>query len=533
MARGLFTASSYKTYKDEEKKNQSTLEEEKFCKPEKYNPNGTIKTRGMKQGSYDKLDDDGFIKVGSKVESNDIIIGKVLPLKQTAPNEPKFKDASVSLKENAEGIVDWVYTNKNDGYKFAKVRIRSERTPEGGDKFACTTENTEVLSLNGWMSIKDIKMSDKVAILDGENVKYEHPLELHKYDYDGKLYKLKSQQVDLTVTPNHRLWIKKRNKNNFEFVNAEDAFGKRVRHKKNVNLFVPDDWIGDKFIIPEYVDGNNKLRQEIEVDMNDWLTFFGIWLAEGCADFKQISIAAHKKRARDVLETAIVNMGFNVSKSGYNWSICNIQLANYMKQFSLGAINKFMPDWVWRLNKEQCRLLLSSMELGDGYTSSSNNRFYYTSSKQLADDVTRLALHAGYSTNCRVPEGRKAGTKYDIIDSEGRRSNGITNADNYVITIIKTKTEPQINHGHCKTQNGQSEEWIDYKGKVYCLTVRTGIFYVRENGKPVWCGNSRHGQKGTIGMMYKQEDMPYTREGVVPDLIVNPLAIPSKSTCKY
>ncbi len=140
VSRGLFGASSYRTYKDQEKKNQSTLEEEKFCKPEKYNPNGTVKTRGMKQGSYEKLDDNGFIKIGSKIESNDVIIGKVLPLKQTGPNEPKFKDSSVSLKENADGVVDWVYTFKNDGYKEAKVRIRSDRIPEQGDRHICRQE---------------------------------------------------------------------------------------------------------------------------------------------------------------------------------------------------------------------------------------------------------------------------------------------------------------------------------------------------------------------------------------------------------
>jgi len=128
--RGLFQSIYLKTYKEEEKKNQSYGEEEKFCIPDSSN------TTGIKVNNYSKLTTSGVIKEGEYVKSGDVIIGKCIPIKKKN-KQTTYKDNSIILKNNEYGIINKVYVDQNgDGYRFCKIQIRNDRYPQIGDKFS-------------------------------------------------------------------------------------------------------------------------------------------------------------------------------------------------------------------------------------------------------------------------------------------------------------------------------------------------------------------------------------------------------------
>ena len=124
--KGLFRSYVYKTISTIEKKiNNSSFEVIRV-------PDVNIRNN---MNCYSKLDKDGLIKVGERVTTGDVIIGKVLNINKNGTITGK--DISVSLKQGESGIIDKVIkTTTNDGYRLIKIKIRSLRIPEVGDKFA-------------------------------------------------------------------------------------------------------------------------------------------------------------------------------------------------------------------------------------------------------------------------------------------------------------------------------------------------------------------------------------------------------------
>ena len=130
--RGLFQATIYHTEKDEDKKING--DEEIRCKPD------PTKTKGMKFGNYDKVTNKGIIPENTLLENNDVIISKVVPIKENRNDHTKvikYEDLSRTYRTNEESYIDKNFVDRNgDGYSFCKVRVRTVRRPVIGDKFS-------------------------------------------------------------------------------------------------------------------------------------------------------------------------------------------------------------------------------------------------------------------------------------------------------------------------------------------------------------------------------------------------------------
>jgi len=386
----------------------------------------------------------------------------------------------------------------------------------------CYSKDTQVLTEDGWKYFYEVSKNDKVFTLNNQTneIELQQPTKFYKFNYRGKLYNFKSKKLDLLVTPNHNMVVDQycpgckngmyyRNIVKAKYFNINEHFipkqgvwsGKReniqfISSFEDVLQIAPTKETvsvvsrTDEFLLPEIQIkqyrhfGNVYKAIKIEgkrIPMNNWLAFFGFWLAEGSTSLRirnregglkpyyeyTVRITQSKGRTSNEFEEVLKKLPFSYNKKvkdeKLEFVIGNKQLFSYLRQFGK-AEDKFIPREIKNLSREQLEILFNWMMRGDGHIGNGNVE-YSTKSKLLADGVQEIVLKLGWNAN--IYKRHKGKFKW------------------YDVGISKTK--------HFKFRK-ESIKKARYIGEVYCLEVPNHTLYVRRNGKACWCGNSAGAQ---------------------------------------
>jgi thymidylate synthase ThyX len=383
----------------------------------------------------------------------------------------------------------------------------------------CYDAETEVLTEDGWKRWPDVDGSEMFATVNPANdrLEYQRATEHFVGDYEGDMYRIRSEQVDLLVTPNHRMWVKahdtqanKRGEEPYRVRLANEIFGKRVAYQKTAQWCGQESGTvtipGTKRIYQLRKGGTETTRHYIgsEFPLVEFAQFLGHWLAEGSINGHQIVIAQNRGAKLEEIAENIQAMGLKTYAPATGHGAVRTQqvaLRDSLAECGRKAHEKRIPAYVHDWGPEILKVFLEAYADGDGSRRRDcTHTVIYTASPGMADDLQILAIKAGWSANIRVDDR----TGLERVMPSGQRFKNAR--PSYIVSLVKTRIHPLVNHNGAK-----NDSWVPYKGKVYCVKVPNGLLIVRRNGKPVVSGNTHELVRHRAGSAFSQESLRYVR----------------------
>ena len=156
---------------------------------------------------------------------------------------------------------------------------------------------------------------------------------------------------------------------------------------------------------------------------------------------------------------------------------------------------------------------------------------YFRSYEDSEELVNNDTVHFGNPKNLENVQ-KKNLSKFSKLDDNGFVKEGeyVTSDDMITGKYIKKGNQTEVFGSSVKFgTSGKVDKVIIYENKDHLRSCKVRIrkHKIPEIGDKF---SSRPGQKGVCGMLLEEKDMPFTKDGIVPDLIMNPHAIPSRMT---
>lgn len=392
-------------------------------------------------------------------------------------------------------LIDRGYHPEGIGKSFGKDFLQMDKVWKGdivtNPPYACYDSETEVLTRDGWKYFKDIDGSEEILScnINTQELEYCKIKKVIQKDVDEKLYHFSTPFLDLKVTADHRMFCVHGKKKCIQKVEGDVLRAKNVYKTSSYfpryHYFFKSDADLNYVVIPGcYVSNGQRdiWHEEIRVPINDWLKFFGLWIADGCCrdtlnsqgnQRYTISIKQHEKTFKEALKIVgalpfKVKILPNKGRSSYNIEINSKQLWLFMSQFGKSA-EKFIPSSYKSLPADKLKILLDSYMFGD-CSHCHGRTLLRTVSKQLAEDLQEIILKLGSITS--------------LSSAEYTTSKGLQRT---IWDIQYHETSPKS----CKWVRYGTPNLEQYRGKVYCVTLeKNGFMVVRRNKKISVSGNS-------------------------------------------
>jgi len=395
-------------------------------------------------------------------------------------------------------------------------------------RVCCYDDDTEVLTTQGWKPWPKVEGTEFFGTLNpvSNELEYQRATEVFHADYSGQMYRVRSEQVDLLVTPNHRMWIQrhdtqaaKRGEQPFTIETARGILHKRVKYQKNAK------WVGcspENITIPETYRtyrrsdrGNPTTRTypSVSFPIESFARFLGYYLAEGCINGHQIVLAQNRGEILEKMAETIRAMGLRayVPATGHGSvrTAC-VPLRDMLARLG-HSYDKRIPPMVGEWTPDVIRIFMEAMIEGDGKTHPTfNHRVIYTSSREMADELQLLAIKAGWSANVRIDD--RTGLQRTM--PTGQRFWNLHPC--YVVSILTRRLTPLVNHGRGVmsrywNEDGYHDGFQHYEGQIHCVKVPNGLLFVRRNGKPIVSGNTHELVRHRPGTAVSQESLRYVR----------------------